>query len=332
MPAQEFSVAFTLEALLSAAEEGGFFSYAAGVAYIVLKRFGPRNPKTEEQQQHYEKSNNGAKDEPNASSSSSIAAAPRTVVTGITIDNYLTDMPIKKGLSSSAAVCVLVARSFNQLFKLQLTVEEEMELAFLGEITTPSRCGRMDQCCAYGKACVSMRFDGSSIETARVNIPQDAKFYFVVADLRSFKDTKRILDALGSCFPHHEDDAVKKGVQTFLGPISANFVQLALAALQNGDPKALGRVFDDYQNMFDLHMAPACPDQLESPLLHRLLEYEEVRELCCGGKGVGSQGDGSVQFVCASQEDQEKLCQLLQSEACGSCHAFKFTLSGSAPS
>jgi galactokinase len=292
IPPQEIRIPFELDALLPTAQEGGFFSYAAGVAYVILSRYGDR-------------------------------------VKPISIDNYLTDMPIKKGLSSSAAVCVIVARSFNMLFHLGLSVEDEMEMAFLGEIATPSRCGRMDQCCAFGKACVSMRFDGPSIETAKVEIPADAKFYFVVADLRSFKDTKKILDALGACFPHHEGDEVKKGVQTFLGSISASFVQLALAALRAGDPRALGRVFTEYQSLFDLHMAPACRDQLESPALHRLLEYERVRELCCGGKGVGSQGDGSVQFVCETAEDQERLCQLLRSEECGSCHAFKFTLSGS---
>ena len=290
--AQETRIPFDETSLLAVAKEGGFFSYAAGVAAVVLDRYRDR-------------------------------------VGPLEIDNYLTDMPIKKGLSSSAAVCVVVARSFNKLFHLDLTVEDEMELAFLGEISTPSRCGRMDQCCAYGKACVSMRFDGPQMKSERVDIPDGAKFYFVVADLRSFKDTRRILHALGSCFPHHHDDEIKKGVQTFLGPISASLVQLALIALQNGDPKALGRVFTDYQNLFDLHLRPACEDQLTSPTLHRLLEYEKVRELCCGGKGVGSQGDGSVQFVCENAEDQEKLCKLLQSDECGSCHAFKFTLSGS---
>ncbi len=35
------------------------------------------------------------------------------------IDNYLTDLPLEKGLSSSAAVCVLVARAFNALYDLK---------------------------------------------------------------------------------------------------------------------------------------------------------------------------------------------------------------------
>ena len=72
------------------------------------------------------------------------------------IENYKTTLPIKKGLSSSAAFCVLVARAFNKLYNLNLTVSRncsrlawqqhlraqirgEMDLAYRGEIMTPSR-------------------------------------------------------------------------------------------------------------------------------------------------------------------------------------------------
>src|SRR3990172_767205 len=74
-----------------------------------------------------------------------------------------TDLPIKKGLSSSAAVCVLTARAFNRVFDLKMTTRGEMELAYQGEITTPSRCGRMDQGCAFGSRPVLMTFDGDRL-------------------------------------------------------------------------------------------------------------------------------------------------------------------------
>ena len=100
-----FELPMEREALLAEAEKGGFFSYAAGVAHQILT--------------HYH-------------------------VRGIEIDNYLTDLPVKKGLSSSAAICVLVARAFNRIYDLKMTTRGEMESAYIGEITTPSRCGRMD--------------------------------------------------------------------------------------------------------------------------------------------------------------------------------------------
>lgn len=54
-------------------------------------------------------------------------AAPRycsSAFSGILIDNYKTTLPTKKGLSSSAAVCVLVVRALCLVFHLQLSVSE----------------------------------------------------------------------------------------------------------------------------------------------------------------------------------------------------------------
>ena len=62
---QLFEVGMDRASLLDAARKGGFFSYAAGVAYQVMTNYRVR---------------------------------------GLELDNYLTDLPVKKGLSSSAAV------------------------------------------------------------------------------------------------------------------------------------------------------------------------------------------------------------------------------------
>eukprot|EP00331_Platyophrya_macrostoma_P034455 CAMPEP_0176460658 /NCGR_PEP_ID=MMETSP0127-20121128/34117_1 /TAXON_ID=938130 /ORGANISM="Platyophrya macrostoma, Strain WH" /LENGTH=116 /DNA_ID=CAMNT_0017852055 /DNA_START=242 /DNA_END=588 /DNA_ORIENTATION=+ len=75
------------------------------------------------------------------------------------IDNYETDLPVGKGVSSSAAVCVLVVRAMAYLLGVgPLTVSEEMDLAYRGERLTPSQCGRMDQCVAFGTRPVLMTF------------------------------------------------------------------------------------------------------------------------------------------------------------------------------
>ncbi len=52
-----------------------------------------------------------------------------------------TTLPLKKGLSSSAALCVLVARAFNQAYGLRLTTRGEMQYAYDGERMTPSQVG-----------------------------------------------------------------------------------------------------------------------------------------------------------------------------------------------
>lgn len=259
-------------ALLEEARRGGFFSYVAGVAYQVLTH---------------------------------------NMVKGLVIDNYATDLPVKKGLSSSAAVCVLTARAFNLAYDLKMTVRGEMEYAYRGEITTPSRCGRLDQGCAYGPRPVMMEFDGDSLEVNELACGAD--FHFIVADLKSAEDTVRILADLNRAFPFAEND-LERGVQECLGPINKRILGHAAEALRAGDPARLGALMTEAQQAFDRYAAPACPDQLAAPALHRVLSHPALAPHVLGGKGVGSQGDGSVQLLARDGEACTAAIRILESE------------------
>ena len=272
-----FEVPMEPAALLEAARAGGFYSYAAGVAYQVLV--------------HYR-------------------------VRGLVIDNDLTDLPVKKGLSSSAAVCVLVARAFNRIYDLKLTVRGEMELAYLGEITTPSRCGRLDQGCAYGQRPVLMQFDGDRIDVEELSIGAD--IHMIVVDLMASKDTREILNRLNHCYPFAEND-LQRRVQQYLGPINREIVTRAAAALRAGDAATLGALMTEAQEQFDAHIQPACPAQLTAPVLHRLLACPALQTLIHGGKGVGSQGDGSAQLIARDQASQQAAIRVIEQEFGMSC-------------
>ena len=57
-------------------------------------------------------------------------------VDGVTVDNYLTTLPMKKGLSSSAAVCVLVVRALCLAYGLELSISQvlnALESAMAGQ-------------------------------------------------------------------------------------------------------------------------------------------------------------------------------------------------------
>ena len=258
------------KALLEEAQKGGFWSYIAGVAYQVLTNYHVR---------------------------------------GLVIDNYKTDLPIKKGLSSSAAICVLAARAFNRVYDLKLTVRGEMELAYLGEITTPSRCGRMDQGCAFGNRPVLMTFDGDRLETTELQVNQP--LYFVMVDLQAKKDTMEILNRLNRCYPFAENE-VERGVQELLGPINKRIVHQAMDALRDSDAERLGALMTEAQVFFDRYATPACPEELTSPVLHQVLGYEPLKPHILGGKGVGSQGDGTAQFICRTETDQQAVIEILE--------------------
>lgn len=258
--------------LLRLAREGGFWSYIAGVAYQALV--------------HYH-------------------------VAGIHIVNERTDLPIKKGLSSSAAVSVLVARGFNRIYSLNLTTRGEMDLAYRGEVTTPSRCGRMDQACAYGSTPVLMTYDGDYIEVNPVAAGAD--LHLLIVDLGGRKDTIRILRDLNSAYPFASTKE-QMAAQHYLGPLNAAIVDDAINAIGRGDAPALGELMKRAQAEFDEHLSPLCPSELTAPLLHGLLEDGALAEHVYGGKGVGSQGDGSAQFVCRGTEARERAAEMLSSE------------------
>ena len=271
-----YSLPMERSALLAEAEKGEFFSYAAGVAYEILTNYR---------------------------------------VQGLEIDNYLTDLPVRKGLSSSAAISVLVARAFNRTYDLKLTTRGEMEYAYRGETTTPSRCGRMDQGCAYQRP-ILMTFDGDHIDVKDFSVPHD--MYLVIVDLGASKDTRLILSQLNHCYPFAESE-LEKNVQHYLGPLSAGITQQAYQALRDGDAEAVGKLMTSAQTEFDKHLIPACPSQLTAPVLHKVLNYEPIQPYIWGGKGVGSQGDGSAQFIVKDEASQQRVIEIIERDLEMSC-------------
>jgi galactokinase len=262
-------------ALLEAALGGGFFSYIAGVAYYMRQHFG----------------------------TGGLRMACRM------------DLPLKKGLSSSAAVCVLTARAFNQVYDLGLTIRGEMEYAYLGEILTGSQCGRMDQGCAFGQSPILMTFNGNAVSVKQLEIA--GSFELIIADLGAAKDTRKILSSLNEAFL--SDDPVGRGVREYLGEVNKGIVFKAVEALKSGDPPRLGRLMREAQEAFDRHCAPACPSELTAPRLHDILAAPDLQPFIWGGKGIGSQGDGSVQFLARGKEERFQAMDIIEKKHGLSC-------------
>jgi mevalonate kinase len=256
--------------LRATAESNNFFCYAAGVAYYMREFYDVR---------------------------------------GVEITNYKTTLPVKKGLSSSAAFCVLVAKAFNEVYNLNLKTRAIIEAAYQGEIMTSSRCGRMDQGCAYGQVPVKMTFDGELMYAKAIAPGKD--IHMLVADLNAKKDTIKILADLNRAypFPQYPHDEM---VHEYLGALNALIIKEAQQAIIDGDAPGLGRLMNIAQSDFDKHMMPMC-SELKSPVLHSVLDDTNIRDFVFGGKGVGSQGDGCVQFVTKGPEARAELMKYLNS-------------------
>ena len=229
-------------------------------------------------------------------------------VEGLRITITKMTLPIKSGLSSSAAICVLVARAFNLLYKLNLNTLGEMTVAFKGEQRTKSRCGRLDQACAFGVTPVLMTFDGEDINVERLVVKKP--LYWAFAHLRGEKDTIKILSDLNKCYPFAENE-IEKNVHSALGIENRNIIYRAIDYIKRGDSENLGKLMTEAQELFDRKVAKASWEQLKAPKLHSILDDITVKSLTYGGKGVGSQGDGSVQFLAKDEKCQHNLVDYL---------------------
>lgn len=239
------SVSIPLQSLLSHARSNSPWRFAAGVAYIVHQRFN---------------------------------------VAGVKIRVKASTLPAGRGLSSSAAVCVLVARAFNMIHDLNLTVAGEMDLAYAGERVTGSACGRMDQVVALGKeTVVRMDFDGEVV-TQRPLQANGGVIWIVLADLGQTKNTEKILQALNEGFAREEGDA-DANLRWTLGKGNLHLLQSMEDAIRRGDAQRLGKGMTEAQRRFDDAAIKYCEDELASPVLHKTLVDEEVNRLIWGGKG-----------------------------------------------
>ena len=277
-----FNCPMDCDKLKKIAKAGGFFSYCAGVALYV--------------KEHYN-------------------------VGGIHITITKMDLPIKSGLSSSAAICVLVARAFNILYKLNCSTMGEMLIAYYGEQRTPSRCGRLDQACAYGVKPVEMVFEGNEISVKPLIVKKP--MYFVISDLKSHKDTIKILTELHRSFPFAKTE-LDKNLHEALGKDNEQFISKAIEFIESGDNESFGKLMIEYQKNFDKKVAPVCPSELNAPVLHSILNDKELVKWIYGAKGVGSQGDGSIQILTKDEECQKKVIEYLKNKK--DLDAFTLTL------
>lgn len=267
---EDFSCRMSDRELRNVAKSGSFFCYCAGVASYMLEWYK---------------------------------------VGGVSIRITGMTLPLKSGLSSSAAICVLVARAFNLLYNLNLNTLGEMNIAYLGELRTSSRCGRLDQACAFGVKPNLMTFDGDeiSVEPMIVKSP----LYWVFADLCAEKDTIKILRDLNKAYPFassKEEELEHKA----LGEYNLDIVKRATRYMAEGDAPALGALMNEAEQMFNKYLTPMS-DALKAPKLEKTLSDPNIQDWIYGGKGVGSHGDGSVQFLAKDEHCQQKLEDYLNS-------------------
>jgi galactokinase len=193
-----FESSYDVQKLEETAKEGGFFAYIAGTVAVLLKNnvfLSKIKELSNESTPEVEKK------ERNSASVNGLSSD----IPGLHINNYLTTLPMQKGLSSSASICVLVVSAFSRYYGLSFSASQIMELAYQGEMATPSHCGRMDQCVVMGSNAIAlMKFEKNVCSLSRLHC--EKSLFFIVINLMSSKDTVKILKDLNCCFPFPKNE------------------------------------------------------------------------------------------------------------------------------
>ena len=226
----------------------------------------------------------------------------RYKVEGLNIQITKMDLPIKKGLSSSAAISILLVKAFNSLYNLNLSEHEIKEIAYEGEHLAGSKCGRLDQETVTKEGLVKITFYEDHAESEEIFVKEEINI--VVADLNSKKNTSKIMKDFNSCFPYAKDKK-QKTVHDMVGIKNLKLVNKAAKYIQTGNKKKLGKIFNKIQKLIDRTYV-VC-DELKAPKLHEVLKDKTIQKLSYGGKGIGSGGDGAVQVLAKDKKTQKEL-------------------------
>lgn len=242
-------------------------------------------------------------------------------VSGIFINIKYNTLPIKKGLSSSAAICVIIAKAFNEIYHLNLSDNELMQDAYYGEHLALSQCGRLDQIIVKGNTQLSkMVFYENCVSITPISVRNEINL--VIADLKGNKDTRKILNALRSCYPFAKNKE-QEAVHHMLGDENKVLVDRMYTAIESGDIEEIGKIFNESQALIDKAGIPIC-DEYKAPLLHEVINNSTIKKLSYGVRGIGSGGDGSVQIIARDRKSQLELVAYLNNEL--KMDAFKYDI------
>lgn len=211
------------------------------------------------------------------------------------------DLPAGRGLSSSAAFCVALARAMLRAAGEPCPPDFVAELAFLAEHEVAGvACGRLDPlACAYGLP-LYLGFpppEAPGRGTPAQVEPLPAHFDLAVGTFPAPRDTHAILDALSRHWrgdvPLRDWDATRR-VGAVRGAIEGFAAQAehARVAMFEGDLRALGGAMDTCQEIYEEELAPTLPE-LRAPGLAKAVRALRTAG-ALGAKFSGAGGDGSV--------------------------------------
>lgn len=216
------------------------------------------------------------------------------------------DVPMKKGLSSSAALCVSASRALSALFSLNLSSDDVVRISYRAENGLLGiGCGMMDQTAAAHEEPLFMDFQGG-FRYREIDLKRALPL--VIADTGGERDTKLILNSLNHHYFRERDPLI---VRT-LGTDIPRLVKKARAEMEGSCRlERIGRLMNENQSCYDRGLRPFCPQELDTPLLYDALDIA-LEAGALGAKWTGAGGEGSIIALARDEESCGRIADALR--------------------
>ncbi len=216
------------------------------------------------------------------------------------------DVPMKKGLSSSAALCISTSKAFNELYSFGLSLDDLVKVSYRAENELLEiACGMMDQTAAAYKGPLFMDFNsGFHYSPMRSKHPLP----LVIIGLDGERDTERILNTLNHFYFRERDPLIVKT----LGTDIPKLVLRAKEEMENDCRlERIGQLMDQNQRYYDRGLKPFCPQELDDRRLYEALD--KARGLgALGAKWTGAGGAGSIIALTQDSKASEEMVSSLK--------------------
>ncbi|MEM1554657.1 MAG: hypothetical protein QXJ72_07230 [Thermoproteota archaeon] len=225
-------------------------------------------------------------------------------------EKELFDLPIKKGLSSSAAVCVATAGALHALTKGVEAISENLlkeiaDIAYTAERKILQiNCGQMDQ---YSSALGSLLYLDCSTEPAKpIFLRLKKTLPLVIGDTKQAKNTPLILAWLRERFEKKE--------QLFLEGVNeiSKIVEEAREEFEKDNPnlEKIGELMNMNQYYLKTHLrvsgdCPISPNKLDDLI-------EAARNAGALGAKLSGSGGGGVMMALCKPEDLLKVAESIR--------------------
>ena len=216
------------------------------------------------------------------------------------------NVPMKKGLSSSAALCVSTTRAFNELYSLGLSTDDVIQISYRAENGILGiGCGMMDQTASAHEHPLFLDFhDGFRYEkiTIKRSLP------LVIIDVGGERDTKLILNTLNHHYFEERDPLIVKT----LGTDIPDLVHRARAEMEGRCRlERIGDLMNQNQLCYDEGLEPFCPRELGNPSFYKALNAARGAG-ALGAKWTGAGGLGSIIALAGDAESSRNLVSSLK--------------------